>query len=57
MILSATSIDNQEQQISFQELINQSTYTLLYFYPKDDTPGCTLEAQDFKALSEQFNQL
>lgn len=23
---------------------------VLYFYPKDDTPGCTLEAQDFTAL-------
>lgn len=27
---------------------------VLYFYPKDDTPGCTLEAQDFTALSADF---
>ncbi|MEZ5797161.1 MAG: peroxiredoxin [Paracoccaceae bacterium] len=27
---------------------------VLYFYPKDDTPGCTLEAQDFSALGEGF---
>jgi len=27
---------------------------VLYFYPKDDTPGCTLEAQDFTARVEQF---
>lgn len=26
----------------------------VYFYPKDDTPGCTLEAQDFSALSAEF---
>ncbi len=27
---------------------------VLYFYPKDDTPGCTLEAQEFAALGKDF---
>jgi peroxiredoxin Q/BCP len=27
---------------------------VLYFYPKADTPGCTLEAQDFSRLKPQF---
>lgn len=27
---------------------------VLYFYPKDATPGCTLEAQDFTALAAEF---
>jgi len=27
---------------------------LLYFYPKDDTSGCTREAQDFTALASEF---
>jgi peroxiredoxin Q/BCP len=27
---------------------------VVYFYPKDDTSGCTKEAQDFSALAEQF---
>ena len=27
---------------------------VLYFYPKDDTSGCTLEAQGFNALTETF---
>lgn len=27
---------------------------VLYFYPKDDTPGCTIEAQDFSRLAEEF---
>jgi peroxiredoxin Q/BCP len=27
---------------------------VLYFYPKDDTSGCTREAQDFSALAPQF---
>jgi peroxiredoxin Q/BCP len=29
---------------------------VLYFYPKDDTSGCTREAQDFTALAEEFGQ-
>ncbi|HTI31270.1 MAG TPA: thioredoxin-dependent thiol peroxidase [Sphingomonas sp.] len=27
---------------------------VVYFYPKDDTPGCTTEAKDFTALADQF---
>lgn len=27
---------------------------VLYFYPKDDTPGCTTEAQGFSALADDF---
>jgi peroxiredoxin Q/BCP len=27
---------------------------VLYFYPKDDTPGCTTEAQAFTALTDDF---
>jgi thioredoxin-dependent peroxiredoxin len=29
---------------------------VLYFYPKDDTTGCTKEAQDFSALSAEFGR-
>lgn len=27
---------------------------VLYFYPKDDTPGCTIEAKDFSCLADEF---
>ena len=27
---------------------------VLFFYPKDDTPGCTTENQDFTALADDF---
>lgn len=30
---------------------------LLYFYPKDDTPGCTIEAQDFRDHADEFEQM
>ena len=29
---------------------------VIYFYPKDDTSGCTREAQDFTALAEDFEK-
>lgn len=38
-------------------LVQNSPYTLIYFYPKDDTPGCTLEAQDFTRLKWEFAEL
>jgi peroxiredoxin Q/BCP len=30
---------------------------VLYFYPKDDTPGCTIEANEFSALEDEFAAL
>jgi peroxiredoxin Q/BCP len=29
-------------------------FVVVYFYPKDNTPGCTREAQDFRDLAKQF---
>ena len=41
------------------EMISLSDYkgnknVVLYFYPKDDTPGCTIEANEFTALASEF---
>lgn len=30
---------------------------VLYFYPRDDTPGCTMEAIDFTDLEQEFSKL
>ena len=32
-------------------------YIVLYFYPKDDTPGCTIETNDFNKLLPKFKRL
>ena len=32
----------------------KSKLIVLYFYPKDDTPGCTLETKDFNSLIGKF---
>jgi peroxiredoxin Q/BCP len=47
---------------SEMELVDLSRFkgsktVVLYFYPKDDTPGCTLEAIDFSELEDQFTSL
>jgi thioredoxin-dependent peroxiredoxin len=34
-----------------------SQWVVLYFYPKDDTPGCTTEAIEFTAKLAQFREL
>ncbi len=35
----------------------KNKFIVLYFYPKDDTPGCTLETKDFNALLSKFKKL
>jgi peroxiredoxin Q/BCP len=32
-------------------------YVVLYFYPKDDTPGCTIETNEFNKLLSKFKKL
>ena len=34
----------------------KSKLVVLYFYPKDDTPGCTLETKDFNSLISKFSK-
>ena len=34
-----------------------SKFVVLYFYPKDDTPGCTIETNDFNRLLSKFKKL
>ncbi|MBK1640962.1 peroxiredoxin [Chromatium okenii] len=42
-------------QCSLEEFIGRG-YVIIYFYPKDDTPGCTLEALEFTDLQDEFAQ-
>ena len=41
------------RQISLSEL--RGKIVVLYFYPKDNTPGCTNESKDFAALNDEFS--
>ncbi len=35
----------------------KNKFIVLYFYPKDDTPGCTIETNDFNKLLKDFKKL
>lgn len=48
-------LENGEESLkSLLEIFAENEKTLLYFYPKDNTPGCTLENKDFSCLKEEF---
>ncbi|ABK43981.1 alkyl hydroperoxide reductase/ Thiol specific antioxidant/ Mal allergen [Magnetococcus marinus MC-1] len=45
--------DQSGEERSLKELLGEKG-AVIYFYPKDNTPGCTTEAQDFEALKGEF---
>ena len=53
----AFSSPNQDNQVVDLSSFNGKKHVVLYFYPKDDTPGCTIEANDFTKLADQFAAL
>ncbi|WP_457621148.1 peroxiredoxin [Persephonella sp.] len=40
--------EGNEKEICLKDLLSEGKYLILYFYPKDNTPGCTTEACDFR---------
>ena len=36
---------------------NKNKFLVIYFYPRDNTPGCTNEAKDFSKLYKKFKKL
>jgi peroxiredoxin Q/BCP len=43
-----------DQQIRLKDLRGKNV--VLYFYPKDSTPGCTTEGRDFSAMHSKFKR-
>jgi thioredoxin-dependent peroxiredoxin len=52
MLLPNFEVQSTRGTISSQDLVGK--YLILYFYPKDNTPGCTCEANDFNSLYQDF---
>ena len=52
-IFKAQSTGNKEYSLND----SKGKYVVLYFYPKDDTPGCTIETKDFNTLLPKFKKL
>jgi peroxiredoxin Q/BCP len=49
---SFRTIDDEGKTVSLSDF--QGKIVVLYFYPKDDTPGCTKEAQSFRDKYEDY---
>ena len=47
--------NERDEEVSLEDL--KGKWVLLYFYPKDLTPGCTTEACDFTALLPKFKKM
>ncbi len=47
--------DAQKETICLEQFRNK--WVVLYFYPRDNTPGCTLEAMQFNAALQTFAEL
>ena len=52
---SFTTTNENNEAVELSNFLNKKNI-VLYFYPKDDTPGCTIEANQFTALADEFNQ-
>ncbi len=48
---------NQDNKMVELSSFKGEKNVVLYFYPKDDTPGCTIEANDFTKLANEFSAL
>lgn len=48
-------LDEGGRNVCLDDLLGK--WTVLYFYPKDNTPGCTVEAKDFSCAAEDFSKL
>lgn len=51
--LPRNTVENGEATVTLSAL--RPRKVVLYFYPKDDTPGCTTEALDFTRLGPDFD--
>ncbi len=45
---------SQDKEVSLSDF--KGKWVVLYFYPKDNTPGCTIEAIDFSSLKKDFEK-
>lgn len=50
----APDFSTPDQNNNLVNIADLNQWLVLYFYPKDNTPGCTTEAQDFTELFSEF---
>src|SRR6516225_3146875 len=58
MVEAALQIELRDQRGELRRLVDfRGKNIVLYFYPMDDTPGCTVEGKEFRDQFEQFEAL
>ena len=55
MKITIVNPTGETQEMEFEKLLKENKKTLLYFYPRDNTPGCTVEAMDFTGMKKEFS--
>ena len=51
-----TAKTQNDEEVSLQEVLSSGSGLVLFFYPKDSTPGCTTEACDFRDAFVEFRE-
>lgn len=54
--LEVMVFDEEGKEVSLRKVLG-GKWTVLYVYPKDNTPGCTTEAKEFTELLPEFERL
>ncbi len=55
-LLEVKVLDEEGKKVTLKEVLG-GKWTVLYVYPKDNTPGCTTEAKEFTELLPEFEKL
>ena len=50
-----TLVNQDGEEVALKQLAGK--WTVLYFYPRDNTPGCTIEAEEFTAALKKFHKI
>ena len=54
-VLDISLANDNNEQVKMRDYLGK--YVVLYFYPKDDTPGCTVEACSFRDANDEITKL
>jgi len=55
-LLDIRVFDEEGNEVTLREVLS-GKWTVLYVYPKDNTPGCTTEAKEFTELLPEFEKI
>ena len=54
--LDGITPEGKTKRICIEDFLDKGKYIVIYFYPRDNTPGCTKEACDFRDNMERISE-